>query len=296
MEAARESVPHPRAEPRCRACGEAGRPLFTKRGYQFAECGACGCRFVAGELAALIYDEGYFAGDSFGGYPDYLRDRDLIVENFARRLRWLAPHVRGRRLLDVGAAYGFLVYAAEREGFEAAGLEPARACVEWARRELGVEMIPGLVEEAAIQPGSYDVVTLMDVIEHVADPGVALRRLRGWLRPGGLIVVETGDFDALLARVCGSSWYYYDPPQHLTYFSRKSLENLLAANGFGPPVAVGHLGRAVSLANFSFQLGRALGDGVLGNLCRRVARSPAGRRTFDVPDRGNVVALAARAC
>ncbi len=295
MEAARVYAPEERAEARCRACGESGRPVFSKRGFLFAECGSCHCRFVVGDLPALVYDEGYFGGDSFGGYPAYLLDRSLIVENFARRVRWLAAHAPGGRLLDVGAAYGLLVEAARREGFDAVGLEPAQGCVDWARGELGLEMISATVEEATIEPASFDVVTVMDVIEHVADPGIALRQIRRWLRPGGLLVIETGDCEALLARVCGPRWYYYDPPQHLTYFSQASLETLLEASGFSPPVAVGHLGRSVSLRNFAFQLGRSLGEGPTGNLCRRIADSSLGSVTFDVPDRGNVMTVAARA-
>lgn len=294
MEALREYVPEARAESACRSCGEPGHEIFVKRGYPFAECRACGCRFVVGDLPALVYDEGYFGGDSFGGYPDYLRDRELIVENFARRVRWLAPHARGRRLLDVGAAYGLLVHAANREGFEATGLDPARGCGDWARRELGLSMIEGAVEEVDLPDASFDVVTMMDVIEHVVDPSVALRRIRSWLGPDGLLVIETGDFRALLARVCGSRWYYYDPPQHLTYFCLESLERLLHRSGFESPVAVGHLGRSVSLRNFAFQLGRSLGDGLLGDMCRGVADSGLGALTFDVPDRGNVFTVAAR--
>lgn len=294
MEAARAYGPEPRSELRCRACGANAEAVFAKRGYRFAECGGCGCRSVGGPLPPLVYDEGYFAGDSFGGYPDYLRDRNLIVENFARRVRWLEPHARGRRLLDVGAAYGFLVQAAGEAGFDATGLEPASACVQWSRRELGVEMVQDLVEVARFEAASFDVVTLMDVIEHLVDPALALARIRKWLRPGGLVVIETGDFSALLPRVCGRRWYYYDPPQHLTYFSRVSLERVLRAAGFGSPVAVGHLGRSVSLRNVSFQLGRALGSGAMGDVCRRVARSRLGSLTFDVPDRGNVMTVAAR--
>lgn len=247
-----------------------------------------------GDLPALVYDEGYFGGDSFGGYPDYLRDRELIENNFARRVRWLAPYARGHRLLDVGAAYGFLVQAAGREGFNATGLEPARGCVEWGRQELGLSMIEGQVEDVDIPPGSFDVVTLLDVLEHVVDPAAVLRRIRSWLGPEGLLVIETGDFHSLLARVCGSHWYYYDPPQHLTYFCNESLKELLRQSGFEPPLATGHLGRSVSLRNFAFQLGRSLGDGFLGNACRGVARSGLGTVTFDVPDRGNVFTVAAR--
>jgi hypothetical protein len=110
-----------------------------------------------------------------------------------------------------------------------------------------------------------------------------------------LLVVETGDRDALLARVLGRRWYFYDPPQHLTFFSRASLARLLEASGFSAPLAIGHLGRMVSLRNCSFQLARALGAGPLGSMCRGLSRSPLGRLKFRVPDRGNAFILAARA-
>ena len=91
----------------------------------------------------------------------------------------------------------------------------------------------------------------------------------------------------------GSRWYYYDPPQHLTYFSLASLEHLLARSGFAPPAEVAHLGREVSVRNFFHQLGRALG-GTLGGLSQAVSRSPLARLSFAVPDRGNAFVAAAR--
>jgi hypothetical protein len=91
----------------------------------------------------------------------------------------------------------------------------------------------------------------------------------------------------------GSGWYYYDPPQHLTYFSVASLGHLLHATGFAAPSSVGHLGREVSARNFFHQLGRALG-GPLGAASLAVARSPLGTLNFSVPDRGNAFIAAAR--
>lgn len=294
MDPARRWEPDACDESPCRACGGTGRPLFVKRGYSFRECNRCGCRFVSGPVPALVYDEGYFNGDSFGGYPAYLQDRDLIGDNFRRRVDWLTPLARGRRLLDVGAAYGLLVEAARGAGFDAVGLEPAGACVAWARDHLEVEMIEATVEDARIPPASFDVVTMMDVVEHLAEPSLALHQIRRWLRPGGLLVIETGDCESLLARICGRRWYYYDPPQHLTYFHRRSLSEALSEAGFDPLIATANLSRAVSLRNFSHQLGRALGGGRQAELARRLARSTVGRATFRVPDWGNVMLTASR--
>lgn len=281
--------------PRCRACGGPGREIFRKRGFPIAECEACRTAFVPEPLGeAQGYDERYFDARSREGYADYLRDRELIVANFERRIRWLVPWAAGPRLLDVGAAYGFLLVAARRHGFEPLGVEPVRACAEFAADELGERVLPVALEHADLPPRSFDVITLFDVIEHLREPRVAMARVHELLRPGGLVVVETGDRDALLSRVCGRRWYYYDPPQHLTFFSRDSLTRMLDATGFAPPVAVGHLGREVSLRNVSFQLARALGGGALGRACLALSRSRAGCRTFPVPDRGNAFALAAR--
>jgi SAM-dependent methyltransferase len=280
--------------PRCRACGAEGRPEFEKRGFVIASCGTCGCHFVPDPVPdPAQYDEAYFAGGGACGYGGYLQDRRLILANFARRARWIAGLGAGARLLDVGAAYGFFVAAARDAGFDAIGLEPVAACAAFAARELTVELRTGCIESAPLAPGSFDVVTLFDVIEHLADPAVALRRIRELLAPGGLLVVETGDLGGLLPRVVGSRWYYYDPPQHLTYFSVASLTHLLRETGFSPPAAVGHLGRAVSVRNFCHQLGRALG-GPLGALSQAVARSPLGVLDFSVPDRGNAFIAAAR--
>lgn len=280
---------------RCRACGGAGRERFRKRGFVIAECGVCASRFVPDPLPSTqSYDERYFDDRAATGYADYLSDRDLIVQNFERRVEWLASLAGGKRLLDVGAAFGFFLRAARKHGFDPIGVEPVVACADFARRELGETVVPSTLEDADLPRASFDVITLFDVIEHLRDPRAALARVRELLRPGGLVVVETGDLDALLSRVCGSRWYYYDPPQHLTYFSQASLASMLHTAGFGAPVGVGHLGREVSLRNVTFQLARSLGPGIFGDVSRAVSRSAAGRWTFHVPDRGNAFVLAAR--
>jgi 2-polyprenyl-3-methyl-5-hydroxy-6-metoxy-1,4-benzoquinol methylase len=217
----------------------------------------------------------------------------VILANFARRARWIAGLGGGRRVLDVGAAYGFFVAAARSAGLDAIGLEPVTACARFARDELGVELRTGRIEDAPLADGGFDVVTLFDVIEHLEDPAAALRRVHALLAPGGMVVIETGDLGGLLARVVGSRWYYYDPPQHLTYFSQASLAHLLLRSGFAEPAAVACLGREVSVRNFFHQLGRALG-GALGGASEAISRSPLARFTFAVPDRGNAFIAAAR--
>lgn len=280
---------------RCRACRGATSARFRKRGFSFVTCLVCGVISVADPLPeAVDYDASYFSEASANGYAAYLQDRSLIEANFRNRLDWIQSHVSGGRLLDVGAAYGFFVHLAEKAGFEASGLEPAADCADFARRELGVRLKTGRIETADLPAGSFDVITMFDVLEHFEDPRLALQRAARLLSAGGVLIVETGDTQALLARISGHRWYFFDPPQHLVFFSQENLTQLASNVGFGDLLGVGHIGREVSLRNFLFQFSRALGDGRSGAMLRRWAEQGRADRRFRVPDRGNAFVAAYR--
>ena len=89
----------------------------------------------------------------------------------------------------------------------------------------------GVVEDAPLPEGAYDVVTMWDVIEHLPDPASTLRAVHSALRPGGVFAVTTMDVDALFPRVAGRFWPWY-MQMHLVYFSRRTLGELLRRCGF----------------------------------------------------------------
>ena len=280
---------------RCRACGGATAARFRKRGFSFVTCLVCEVISVADPLPeAVDYDATYFSEAAANGYAAYLQDRALIEANFTNRLDWIQSYASGGRLLDVGAAYGFFVHLAGKAGFEASGLEPAADCADFARRELGADLITGRIETAELPAGSFDVITMFDVIEHFEDPRLALQKAARLLSPGGVLIVETGDTQALLARISGHRWYFFDPPQHLVFFSQENLTRLASDVGFEDLLGVGHIGRQVSLRNFIFQFSRALGDGRSGAMLRRCAEQGRADRQFRVPDRGNAFVAAYR--
>jgi SAM-dependent methyltransferase len=133
------------------------------------------------------------------------------------------------RLLDIGAGSGVLVEAATHAGLEATGIEPSTWLVNIGRQR-GLKIIEGTFPHVEAGAG-YDVVTLIDVIEHVVDPLELLLSSREVLRPGGKCVVVTPDVSSLVARVLGFKWWHYRIA-HISYFDRRNLTLLLARAGF----------------------------------------------------------------
>jgi len=146
----------------------------------------------------------------------------------------------------------------------------------------------GVVEDAPLPEGAYDVVTMWDVIEHLPDPASTLRAVHSALRPGGVFAVTTMDVEALFPRVAGRFWPWY-MQMHLVYFSRRTLGELLRRCGF----EVVEVSRHRRIVRVSYAVSRL---GSYSTTAERVARALTrrlGDRTVGV-DLGDIVTVVAR--
>ena len=135
-------------------------------------------------------------------------------------------------VLDVGAGTGMLVEEATRQGLDAVGVEPSRWLAEVARRR-GLNVLEGSLPHPAVEGRMFDAGTIIDVIEHVADPVGLLKVCAASVRSGGGVVIVTPDAGSLTARLMGRRWWHYRMA-HVGYFNFKSLRLALASAGLVP--------------------------------------------------------------
>lgn len=219
--------------PPCALCGGTRvRHHFVFNGFRIVECRKDGLIFVSPRPVELtqFYDEQYYTGQLPGLYANYAGHARAMESEWSARLTALDGFSAGKeRLLDVGAATGDFLVLARRKGWTVAGIEASSWAAQKARDSSGLDMITGDLRCANVQDGAFDVVTMWDCIEHLADPSGTLRAVARVLAPGGVLAISTGSVPHRDRRL-SSAWYY--PPWHLYYFSTRTLTEMCEAAGF----------------------------------------------------------------
>ncbi len=163
-------------------------------------------------------------------------------------------------MLDIGCAYGFFLQEARRY-FDVYGVEIAAEAAEHCRSK-ALDVRTGIADANAFASlGELDVVTLFDVIEHLPAPAETLALSHRHIKPGGILVLTTGDFGSFFARLFGPKWRLMTPPQHLWFFTRDSIARLAERLGF-TLVSFEHPAKIVPLSLIAFQLRRMAGRNV----------------------------------
>jgi len=245
----------------CPACGGTRRHAlrFRTNGCDILQCESCGLgRTETSEFdPAAYYTEDYFSGRHADGYSDYLGAEPVLRREFARSVEFIRGYRSAGKLLELGCAYGFFLLEAARY-FDVSGIELAPEAAEHARRA-GLHVLQGMADEANLrQIGHVDVIVLFDVIEHLPDPRETLALCHRQLNPGGIIVITTGDFGSMAAKLAGVRWRLLTPPQHLWFFTQESMRRM--AGGLGLAMEhVDHPWKIVPASLIVFQLRRMLG-------------------------------------
>ncbi|MHC5019547.1 MAG: class I SAM-dependent methyltransferase [Planctomycetota bacterium] len=228
--------------PRCLLCG-ADDPVvvFHEFGVDIVRCKPCG--HVYSTWVADIDFDGYFETQDLG---DGSREREYwdaahaaMYADFGRRF------LRGRSgtLLDVGAGLGFFVKHVTEHfpEWEPHGSEISAKAVAFANEQLGLPtMVAGRVQDGPWAPGTFDLITMWDVIEHLADPDGMLQHLRSLLKPAGRLFVHTPNIRVQLPKAKLKRWLkgmdesrnYLEARDHLHDYSPATLRKVLERNGF----------------------------------------------------------------
>jgi 2-polyprenyl-3-methyl-5-hydroxy-6-metoxy-1,4-benzoquinol methylase len=193
-----------------------------------ALCADCGASFQPHTPSAEELARWY---DYMGHNPLNVHVSPLIARRMARIVSTFDGCRQTGQLLEVGCGGGVFVRSAIAAGWQVWGTEISPSCVALLRPLLGEQLHQGSVLDAPFAPGSFDGAAMIEVLEHLEDPGAYLDAIRRLLRPGGRLFLTTPNAHGSAARLLGHRWRAFTN-EHLNYFARESLLRLLARHGF----------------------------------------------------------------
>ncbi len=179
-------------------------------------------------------------------YDNWLEDEAGRKRMWSKRLDLLRRAGPRVRVLDIGAGIGsFLFLARQRFGWAVTGTEVSTAAVRIARERYALDLLLGSADDLALIPGSFDLITLWHVLEHVPSPSQTLKLCHELLAPNGLLAIAVPNDDnarTWLVRIRAWLSRKKPPPRyevlkphgevHLSQFKSRVLKRALESRGF----------------------------------------------------------------
>lgn len=211
----------------CPLCSSKNFSVIHKsRGYEIVRCHSCGLRYLRNPPAEIptIYNQNYF-DDKHSG--DFMADAK-------KKFKFVKPYLNEEsKILDFGCGVGDFSGICKNNGYDVLGFDVSQYAAEYTSKTYGVVTKFGKLSPDLFLPGTFNIITCFDVIEHIPDFLGALRVLNSWLKAEGKVFITTPNIESWDARLLGKYWYGFTKlPQHLLYFSPKSLELALKKSEF----------------------------------------------------------------
>ena len=206
--------------------------------FHLCRCKACG----------FVFTQDFPAETEIGRYyetPDYISHSDTrkgaintlyhwvrsIMLGRKARLVMNEAHRRKGRLLDIGTGTGYFAHAMDERGWQVDAMEKNAGARTFAKQHFNLQVLPDDAW-ASLKEGSYDVITLWHVMEHLEHLNETWERLYRLLSPKGVLIVAVPNCASADAHRYGADWAAYDVPRHLWHFTPGIMQQFGAKHGF----------------------------------------------------------------
>jgi len=183
----------------------------------------------------MIYSEDYFFYRNLDQHDNKTRE---IIRSFKKQSykqyihRYFTCVPDGGKILDIGCGEGYFLQTVQEYGYKPYGVEISEIASSIARENVKGTIITGILHDAQFESNFFDVVTLFDVVEHFHNPVEEMQEIYRITKPGGMCFILTPDAGGIIPFIMRSNWFELKPPEHLFYFTKKTLGRLLQTTGF----------------------------------------------------------------
>jgi 2-polyprenyl-3-methyl-5-hydroxy-6-metoxy-1,4-benzoquinol methylase len=221
----------------CPTCGSNNSCLEMEKDHlTLVRCRQCDLVYVNPSFDEEHYQRVY-ASETYQEIVQELGEasHDYRAERFGKERigimsRYLADGIETPRYLDIGCSTGFVLEAAQDAGWAATGVELNPSAAAFGQQR-GLDIRNIGIEDADLEEGSFDAVSLFDVLEHLHAPQAMLTKATSYLHPGGILFIYVPNYDSASRILMGQEAHFIWPTHHLTYYTPASISDLITKNG-----------------------------------------------------------------
>jgi 2-polyprenyl-3-methyl-5-hydroxy-6-metoxy-1,4-benzoquinol methylase len=210
----------------CLVCDSSS--IYSLEGYEATHLCKCNnCGFVFAQAIPTLEDlEKHYDGYSRN---DYLSP--ITIKRYNELLDYFEPFRKTGKIIDVGCGIGYFLIEAKKRGWEVHGTEYTDEAIEICEK-LGINMQKGKLDPSIYPPEIFDVITSFEVLEHINNPQEEIVNFNQILRKGGLVYLTTPNWNSLLRYRLKSAYNVITYPEHLSYYTKKTITRLFGSKGF----------------------------------------------------------------
>ncbi len=247
----------------CNLCGsEVAEEVYAAGVAQrnrIVRCAACGLMYASPCIAESVtefelQDPEFVRRVTANEPPRVHKERLQLRDYKSIRDRLSAAYPRRGRLLEIGSGFGFLLDYFREDGWSTTGVDQSRRLCSYAAEVFDQTVIPLSISEAPLEAGSFDVVVMLHVIEHVPNPLATMRKIFEALKPGGTLVLETPRYDTLMFKLLGRRERSMACDVHVYFFTVDTLSRLAMRVGFAVRETE-FVGRSLTIGRLLFNIG-----------------------------------------
>jgi 2-polyprenyl-3-methyl-5-hydroxy-6-metoxy-1,4-benzoquinol methylase len=228
---------------KCPVCSSADFALFltckdhtvSRETFNIVRCNSCGFKFT-NPRPKEKYLGRYYKSEDYVSHSNtkkgFINKTYQAVRKYTllKKLQLISKYFKTGNILDIGCGTGEFLDTCKKAKWSTLGIEPDEDARKMAIQNFGLN-VKEEDELKNLQDGSFEIITMWHVLEHVPKLNERIEELKRLIKPNGIIIIAVPNSDSFDANKYKEDWAAYDVPRHLYHFNPKDIETLFKNHG-----------------------------------------------------------------
>lgn len=203
--------------------------------FNYLKCNNCGLIYLSSLPKKSILKKYYKNLNYWGVTKSSNKTRSENIRKTDKDYSYIYNCInlhKSNKVLDIGMGTGLFLYGLKKRGMHVLGVEVNEKIRRYAKKVFDIDSISVEKLNTKDFKNQYDLISLNNVIEHLPNPFLFLKKIKTLLNSNGKIIIVTPNSNSIGFRIFKQKWYHLDPGRHIYIFNDQNIKSILKRSGF----------------------------------------------------------------